>query len=64
MVFEIGLLESQDVDFFLRGWMKGEVYEKESRITRGISGILDAAARVKKCEDEPRRTAHGVLKLH
>jgi hypothetical protein len=60
MVTEIELFESPDltpVHFCLWGWMKSEVYKKKVD-TRDelLASILYAAARIKKREDQLRRT--------
>src|SRR5215468_2790697 len=60
MVTEIHLFESPDLtplDLCLWGWMKSEVYKRKVD-TRDelLARILDAAARMKKREDQLRRT--------
>jgi hypothetical protein len=64
MVIEIELFESGDVDFCLWGCINGEVYERKVATRDGIAGILDAAARIKKRGEEPRRTVRDLLKVH
>jgi hypothetical protein len=64
MVTEIELFESPDLaplDFCLRRLMKGEVY-KRNMDTRDemVARILDAAARIKKREDQLRRTTRDL----
>ena len=64
MVTEIELFESPDLiplDFCLWGWMKSEVYKRKVD-TRDelLARILDAAARIKKSEDQLRRTKHDI----
>jgi hypothetical protein len=64
MVTEIELLESPDItrlDFCLWGWMKSEIYKRKVN-TRGelLLRSLDAAARIKKREDQLRRTTHDL----
>jgi hypothetical protein len=59
MVTEIELLESPGLtplDFCLWGWMKSRVYKRKVD-TRDelLACILDAAARIKKREDQLRR---------
>jgi hypothetical protein len=67
MVTEIELFESLDQttsDFPLWGWMKSEVY-KRNVDTRDelLARMLDAAACVKRREDQLRRTAHTCLEM-
>jgi hypothetical protein len=64
MVIEIELFESGDADFRLWGWIKGEGYERKVDTRAGISGILVAAARIEKRDDEPRRTVRELLEVH
>jgi len=65
MVTEIELFESPDVtplDIYLRGWMNSEVY-KSKVDTRDelLARILDdAAATIKKYEDQLRRTTRDL----
>jgi len=60
MVTEIKLFEFPDLSFLdlWGGWMKSEVYKRKVD-TRDelLACILDAAARIKKCEDRLRRRA-------
>jgi len=60
MATEIDLFESSSLnplDFYLWGWMKGQVYRRKLD-TRDelLARIFDAAARIKKREDQLRRT--------
>jgi hypothetical protein len=53
MVAELDLFESPDLtslDFYLWGWIKDEL----------LARILDAAARIKKREDQLRRTTRDL----
>jgi hypothetical protein len=59
MVTEIELFESpglHPLDFCLWGWMKGEVNKRKvDTPDKLLACISDAAARIKKCEDQLRR---------
>ena len=61
MVRETELFESPDVtplDIYLRGWMNSEVYKsKVDTLDELLAHILDAAASIKKRDDQLRRTA-------
>jgi hypothetical protein len=64
MVKEIQLFESTDLipfAFCLWGWMKSEVYKRKVD-TRDelLARSLDAAARIKKREDQLRRTTRDL----
>jgi hypothetical protein len=60
MVTEIELFESPGLtplDFYLWGWMKTEVHKRKVDTADELLGsILDAAAGLKKREDQFRRT--------
>jgi hypothetical protein len=64
MVIETELFESPHLtmlDFCLCGWMKSEVYSsKLNRQEELLALILDAAARIKKLEDQLRRTTRDL----
>jgi len=59
MVTKIELFESTDLtplDFCRWGWMKSEVYKRKvDTQDELLACILDAAARIEKCEDQLRR---------
>jgi hypothetical protein len=49
------------LDFCLCGWMKSEVYKRKvDTRDKLLALILDAAARVKKLEDQLRRTTRDL----
>jgi hypothetical protein len=58
------LFESPDLsllEFCLWGWMKSEVYKiKVDTVDEVLTRILDAAARIKKCEYQLRRTTRDL----
>jgi hypothetical protein len=60
MVTEIEVRESPDLtllEFWLWGWMNSEVYRRNENVRDELLALsLDAAARIKKHEDELRRT--------
>jgi len=60
MATEIELFESPSqnlLDFYLLGWMKGQVYRRKVDTQDELPArIFDAAARIKKLEDQLRRT--------
>ena len=60
MATEIELFESPSLNplhFYLWGWMKGQVYRRKvDRKDELLACIFDAAARIKKREDQHRRT--------
>jgi hypothetical protein len=64
MVTETQLFESPDLtplDFWLWGWMKGEVYKRKVDTRHELFAcIFDAAARIKKREDQLRRTTRDL----
>ena len=64
MVTKAELFESPDIsplDFYLWDWMKGEVYKRKvDTPDKPLAGILDAAACVKKREDQVRRTTRDL----
>jgi hypothetical protein len=64
MVTDVDLLELPDLtelQFSLWGWMKNKVYERNVEVRNELlSRILNAAARIKKHEDQLRRTAHSL----
>jgi len=61
MATEIELSESPSptpLDFYLWGWMKGQVYRRKvDTQDELLARIFDAAARIKKREDQLRRTS-------
>jgi hypothetical protein len=64
MVTEIELLESPDLsplDFYLWGWMKSKVYKRKVDTQDTLfAHILDAAACIKKREDQLRQTTYNL----
>jgi len=64
MVTQIQLFESPNqtpLEFCSWGWMKNEVYKRKVDTTDELlARILDAAGCIKKCEDQPRRTARDL----
>jgi hypothetical protein len=49
------------LDFCLCSWMKSEVYKRKvATRDKLLAQILDAAARLKECEDQFRRTTRGL----
>jgi hypothetical protein len=64
MVTEIQMFESPDLtllDFCLWGWVKGKVYKtKVDTRDELLARILEAAARIKKREDQLRRTTRDL----
>ena len=64
MVTELQLLQSGaqcSLDFYLWGWVKSEIYRRKLD-TRGelLARIVDAAAKIKKHENQIMRTTHGL----
>jgi len=64
MVTKIELFESTDLtplDFCWWGWMKSEVHKRKvDTQDELLACILDAAARIEKCEDQLRRTTRNL----
>jgi len=64
MVSEIQLFESPDLTplhFCLWGWTKSEAYKKKvDTLDELLSRILDAAARIKKCQEQLRLTTRDL----
>jgi len=64
MVTEIELFEFPDrrlLDICLGGWVKSEVYKRKLESPNELlARNLDAAARIKKREDQLRRTARYI----
>ena len=62
--YRIELFESPDVtplDIYLCGWMNSQVYKsKVNTPDEMLARILDAAASIKKCEDQLRRTTRDL----
>jgi hypothetical protein len=63
MVIETELSESRDrnlLDFRLCGWMQSEVNKTKVDTDELLARILDAAASIKKREDQLRRTTRDL----
>jgi hypothetical protein len=53
--------KSHSLDFCLWGWMKSKVNKRKvSTRDEFVACILDAAAHIKNCEDQYRRTTRGL----
>jgi hypothetical protein len=63
MVTEIERFESLDLtplDSYLWGWTKSRVYKRNVHTREFLACVLDAAARIRKCEAQLRRTTRDL----